>query len=134
VHLNLERARAAADCTSRRWREGLARIKSAGIEVATGPSHTKVAAVAAAIEGARAVSMRINASEWRWLLNTYGDRDAGKLSQALLGRLAEGSRSVLSIGVGSLGHEIGGYFQAASTKFKSKNFDAGGMGGLRSPH
>jgi hypothetical protein len=30
--------------------------------------------------------------------------------------------------------EIDLYFQAASTKLKSKNFDAGGTGWLRSPH
>jgi hypothetical protein len=50
--------------------DALARIKSAGMKVATSQSHAKVAAVAAAIEGARALSMRINAWEWRWPLNT----------------------------------------------------------------
>jgi Asp-tRNA(Asn)/Glu-tRNA(Gln) amidotransferase A subunit family amidase len=73
----------------------LARIKSAGIEVATSQSDAKVAAVAAAIEGARALSMRINAWEWRWPLNTYRERDAGKLSQVLLDRLAEAERMSL---------------------------------------
>jgi Asp-tRNA(Asn)/Glu-tRNA(Gln) amidotransferase A subunit family amidase len=33
--------------------------------------------------------MRINAWEWRWPLNTYRNRDASKLSRALLDRLAE---------------------------------------------
>ena len=40
--------------------DALARIKSAGIELATSQSHAKVAAAAAAIKGARALSMRIN--------------------------------------------------------------------------
>jgi hypothetical protein len=31
-------------------------------------------------------------------------------------------------------YEIGRYFQAASTKLKSKNFDSGGTCWLRSPH
>jgi len=75
--------------------DALARIKSAGIEVATSQSHAKVAAVAAAIEGARALSMLINAWEWRWPLNTYRDRDASKLSQVLLDRLAEAERMTL---------------------------------------
>src|SRR5207245_2640824 len=55
----------------------------------------KVAAAAAAIKGARALSMRINAWEWRWPLNTYRERDAKKLSQALLDRLAEAERMSL---------------------------------------
>jgi len=42
------------------------------------------------------------------------------------GRTHEGAPEVF--------HEIGGYFQLASTKLKSKNFDAGGTGWLRSPH
>jgi len=33
--------------------------------------------------------MRIDAWEWRWPLNTYRNRDASKLSRALLDRLAE---------------------------------------------
>jgi len=54
-----------------------------------------VAAVAAAIEGARALSMRINAWEWRWPLNTYRERDANKLSRAMLDRLAQAERMTL---------------------------------------
>jgi Asp-tRNA(Asn)/Glu-tRNA(Gln) amidotransferase A subunit family amidase len=69
--------------------DALARIRSAGIEVATGQSHAKVAALAAAIAQARPLSMRINAWESRWPLNTYRTRDAAKLSRAMLDRLAE---------------------------------------------
>jgi Asp-tRNA(Asn)/Glu-tRNA(Gln) amidotransferase A subunit family amidase len=39
--------------------------------------------------------MRINAWEWRWPLNTYRERDRGKLSRALLDRLAEAERMTL---------------------------------------
>src|SRR5262249_30107293 len=35
------------------------------------------------------LSMRINGWEWRWPLNTYRERDASKLSRAMLTRLAE---------------------------------------------
>jgi Asp-tRNA(Asn)/Glu-tRNA(Gln) amidotransferase A subunit family amidase len=66
----------------------LDRLRSAKIEVLTRQSHAKVAAVEAAITKARALSMRINAWEWRWPLNTYRNRDASKLSRAMLDRLA----------------------------------------------
>jgi Asp-tRNA(Asn)/Glu-tRNA(Gln) amidotransferase A subunit family amidase len=75
--------------------EALERIKSAGIEIITSQTHNRVAAVAAAIEDARPLSMRINAWEWRWPLNTYRERDRGKLSRALLDRLAEAERMTL---------------------------------------
>src|SRR5215467_8606938 len=75
--------------------EALERIKSAGIEIITSQTHNRVAAVAAAIEDARPPSMRINAWEWRWPLNTYRERDPGKLSRALLDRLAEAERMTL---------------------------------------
>jgi Asp-tRNA(Asn)/Glu-tRNA(Gln) amidotransferase A subunit family amidase len=55
----------------------------------TRQSHPKVAAVEAAIAQARALSMRLNGWEWRWPLNTYRERDAEKLSRAMLNRLAE---------------------------------------------
>jgi hypothetical protein len=49
---------------------------------------------------------------------------------------AQRSRSALLLDRRRLAsaHEIGRYFQAASTKLKSKNFDAGGTGTVRSPH
>jgi len=75
--------------------KALERIKSAGIEVVSSESHAAVAGVAAAIERARPLSMRINAWEWRWPLNTYRERDASKLSRALLDRLAEAERMSL---------------------------------------
>jgi len=68
--------------------DALARFKAAGIEVLTHQSHAQVAAVEAAIAPARPLSMRINGWEWRWPLNTYRERDASKLSRAMLTRLA----------------------------------------------
>ena len=69
--------------------DALARFKAAGIDVLTRQSQTTVGAVEAAIAQARPLSMRINAWEWRWPLNTYRDRDASKISRAMLARLAE---------------------------------------------
>src|SRR5580704_14169598 len=57
---------AASEGAKAAMTDALARIKSAGIEVATSQSHAKVAAVGLAIEAARALSMRINAWESRW--------------------------------------------------------------------
>jgi Asp-tRNA(Asn)/Glu-tRNA(Gln) amidotransferase A subunit family amidase len=69
--------------------DALARIKAAGIEVLTPQSNAKVAAVEATIAQARPLSMRINGWESRWPLNTYRERDASKVSQVMLTRLAE---------------------------------------------
>jgi Asp-tRNA(Asn)/Glu-tRNA(Gln) amidotransferase A subunit family amidase len=69
--------------------DALARIKAAGIEVLTPQSNAKVATVEAAIAQARPLSMRINGWESRWPLNTYRERDASKVSQVMLARLAE---------------------------------------------
>ena len=70
-------------------RDALARCKRAGIEVLSRESHSKLAAVEDAVTAARTLSMRLNAWEWRWPLNTYRERDASKLSRAMLDRLAE---------------------------------------------
>jgi Asp-tRNA(Asn)/Glu-tRNA(Gln) amidotransferase A subunit family amidase len=69
--------------------DAVARCRAAGIEVLTRQSHAKIAAVETAILQARAITMRLNAWEWRWPLNTYRERDATKLSRAMLDRLAE---------------------------------------------
>jgi Asp-tRNA(Asn)/Glu-tRNA(Gln) amidotransferase A subunit family amidase len=69
--------------------DALARLKSAKVEVLTRQSNAKVAAVEEAITRAWPLSMRINAWEWRWPLNTYRNRDASKISRAMLDRLAE---------------------------------------------
>jgi Asp-tRNA(Asn)/Glu-tRNA(Gln) amidotransferase A subunit family amidase len=75
--------------------DALARCKRAGIEILTRGSDARVAAVEEAIVEARALSMRLNAWEWRWPMNTYRQRDASKLSRALLDRLAEAEAMTL---------------------------------------
>ena len=69
--------------------EAMTQLACAGIDIATRQSHARVAAVEDAIADARPLSIRINAWESRWPLNTYRDRDASKLSRAMLDRLAE---------------------------------------------
>jgi Asp-tRNA(Asn)/Glu-tRNA(Gln) amidotransferase A subunit family amidase len=69
--------------------DAVARIKAAGVDIVTRHSHPKLEGVESAIADARPLSMRINGWESRWPLNCYRDRDAGKVSRAMLGRLAE---------------------------------------------
>ena len=69
--------------------DALARLEQGGITVLTRRSHRGLDAVETAIAPARALSMRINAWESRWPLNTYRERDASRLSRAMLDRLAE---------------------------------------------
>jgi Asp-tRNA(Asn)/Glu-tRNA(Gln) amidotransferase A subunit family amidase len=76
--------------------EALARCKAAGIEILTRQSNAKVDAVEAAIAPARPQSMRINAWESRWPLNTYRERDASKLSRAMLDRLTQAEAMTLA--------------------------------------
>ena len=66
--------------------EIVAKLKSAGIAVATRHDSPHVAAAETAIHGARDLSMAINAWESRWPINTYRARDAGKLSKSMLDR------------------------------------------------
>jgi Asp-tRNA(Asn)/Glu-tRNA(Gln) amidotransferase A subunit family amidase len=75
--------------------DAVARIKAGGIEVVTRQSHARLAALEEGIAGARPLSMRINAWEGRWPLNTYRERDAGKLSKVSLARLAEAEAMTL---------------------------------------
>ena len=80
---------AASPGAKKAMADAVARCRAAGIEVHTRQSHAKVAAVEDAILQARAITMRLNAWEWRWPLNAYHERDAEKLSRAMLDRLAE---------------------------------------------
>jgi Asp-tRNA(Asn)/Glu-tRNA(Gln) amidotransferase A subunit family amidase len=66
----------------------MTRLAHTGIDIITRRSHAQVAAAEEAIVEARPLSLRINAWESRWPLNTYRERDAGKLSRAMLDRLA----------------------------------------------
>jgi Asp-tRNA(Asn)/Glu-tRNA(Gln) amidotransferase A subunit family amidase len=69
--------------------ESLALLSKAGVDIVTRQSHKLVGAVEEAIANARTLSSRINSWESRWPLNTYRNRDAGKLSAAMLTRLAQ---------------------------------------------
>ncbi len=67
----------------------MARLSRDGVDIVTRRSDRLVGAVEDAIANARPLSVRINAWESRWPLNTYRNRDAGKLSRAMLTRLAQ---------------------------------------------
>lgn len=73
----------------RALQELLALLSSIGVDIVTRQSDKKVDAVEDAIANARTLSSRINAWESRWPLNTYRNRDAGKLSRAMHTRLAQ---------------------------------------------
>jgi len=79
----------ATENAKRALLDTIARVERAGVEIVTRRSQAKVAAVEEAIVAARPLSMRINAWESRWPLNTYRERDATKLSRAMLDRLAQ---------------------------------------------
>jgi Asp-tRNA(Asn)/Glu-tRNA(Gln) amidotransferase A subunit family amidase len=64
----------------------IAKLRAAGIAVATRVEDDQVAAVETAIHGAKELSNSINTWESRWPLNTYKARDAGKLSKYMLER------------------------------------------------
>ncbi len=63
--------------------EAAARLKSAGVALASRHESRTVAAVEDAIHDARELSHNIIAWESRWPLNTYRARDLNKLSQAM---------------------------------------------------
>ncbi|HEV2302941.1 MAG TPA: amidase [Stellaceae bacterium] len=63
------------------------RLAAAGIGVARRGEDAGIAAVEAAVANAFELTRGINAWEGRWPLNTYRERDAAKLSRAMLDRL-----------------------------------------------
>ena len=69
--------------------DSVTRLSRNGVDIVTRQSDKLVDAVEQAIANARALSIRINTWESRWPLNTYRNRDAGKLSRAMLARLAQ---------------------------------------------
>jgi Asp-tRNA(Asn)/Glu-tRNA(Gln) amidotransferase A subunit family amidase len=68
------------------------RLQKAGVEILDRRESADIQALEDAIVSARQLSMDINAFEGRWPLNTYRDRDASKLSQSALGRLAQAEK------------------------------------------
>jgi Asp-tRNA(Asn)/Glu-tRNA(Gln) amidotransferase A subunit family amidase len=71
------------------------KLRSAGVAIATRHDDARIAATEAAITGARELSTRINAWEWRWPINTYRSRDATKLSKSTLERGAQAEAMTL---------------------------------------
>ncbi|MFZ0210702.1 MAG: amidase [Roseiarcus sp.] len=80
---------AATPAAKEAFEEALAKLKSAGVTLASRHESEMVAAIEAAIQGARELSMRIMIWESRWPINTYRARDASKLSTATLERCAQ---------------------------------------------
>jgi Asp-tRNA(Asn)/Glu-tRNA(Gln) amidotransferase A subunit family amidase len=76
----------ATDAARQALEEVIAKLRAAGIAVATRVEDDQVAAVETAIHGAKELSISINTWESRWPLNTYKARDAGKLSKHMLER------------------------------------------------
>src|SRR5262249_36774907 len=77
---------------SKRAREALesaiSMVERAGVEVVSRTNHPAIADLEAVMAEALALSNEINTWEMRWPLNTYRHRDASKLSQGMLDRLA----------------------------------------------
>jgi Asp-tRNA(Asn)/Glu-tRNA(Gln) amidotransferase A subunit family amidase len=66
--------------------ETVTQMKSAGIEIRTRHNDDKIAALETALLNAAELSHRCNGWETRWFLHTMRDRDAGKLSRAIMDR------------------------------------------------
>lgn len=74
----------------------LERLRRAGIIIHSAETSQDVAGAEAAIADAMALARDIIAFESRWPLNTYRDRDAGKLSKHMLARLIEAEGMTLA--------------------------------------
>ena len=79
----------------RAFAEAAARLKSAGVALASRHESQEIAAVEDAIADARELSHNIIAWESRWPLNTYRARDMSKLSPAILELAARGEALTL---------------------------------------
>ncbi len=66
--------------------EAVARLNSEGIEIRSRHNDDKVAALETALLNAAELSHRCNGWETRWFLHSMRDRDAGKLSRAIMDR------------------------------------------------
>lgn len=85
----------ATPAAKQEMENALKRLAAAGVEIRTRQSDARVAVVETAIAQARQRSADINAWESRWPLNTYRDRDASKLSEAALDRVAQAERMTI---------------------------------------
>jgi Asp-tRNA(Asn)/Glu-tRNA(Gln) amidotransferase A subunit family amidase len=73
----------------------LDRLIQAGVRIVRRKQHAVLERTEVAVERAMALTMAINGWEGRWPLNTYRARDASKLSQASLNRLATAEKMTL---------------------------------------
>jgi Asp-tRNA(Asn)/Glu-tRNA(Gln) amidotransferase A subunit family amidase len=76
--------------------EGVARIESAGVEIASRYDDPAIAAIERELQQAFPLSNRINGWETRWFMQGCRDRDAEKLSLLLRARLKESEALTLS--------------------------------------
>jgi Asp-tRNA(Asn)/Glu-tRNA(Gln) amidotransferase A subunit family amidase len=70
-------------------------LEQAGVEVLGRRDNVLVEAAEAALQRAMPLTRKLNAWESRWPLNTFADRDAGKLSRTMLDRLGEAEAMTL---------------------------------------
>jgi Asp-tRNA(Asn)/Glu-tRNA(Gln) amidotransferase A subunit family amidase len=70
----------------------LERLRTAGVEILFPETCPELAAVEQATADARAVTLGLNAWEWRWPLNAYLARDAAAVSQSSRDRAEAGRR------------------------------------------
>src|SRR5271155_1326496 len=78
----------AAPAARAAFEAAVARLADAGITLTDRRSDPAIEEVEAAVANAAPLTRTINAWEGRWPLNTYRDRDVGKLSRPALERLA----------------------------------------------
>jgi len=76
----------ATAAAKERLNEAVAQLKSEGVEIRTRHNDDKVAALETALLNAAELSHRCNGWETRWFLHSMRDRDASKLSRAILDR------------------------------------------------
>ncbi len=77
------------------FEEAAAKLKSTGVTLESRHESENVAALEAAIQGARELSLRMIIWESRWPINTYRARDASKLSKATLERCTQAEAMTL---------------------------------------
>ena len=86
----------AGDAAKQHMAEAHARLKSAGIAVATRRNDPRIEAIETALVNAHPLSNRINAWETRWFVRGCRDRDAEKLSRIMQERLKESEALTLA--------------------------------------
>jgi Asp-tRNA(Asn)/Glu-tRNA(Gln) amidotransferase A subunit family amidase len=87
---------AATPAAKEAFEDALAKLKSAGVTLESRHGSDKVAALEAAIQRARDLSIRIMIWESRWPINTYRARDPSKLSKATLDRCLQAEAMTLN--------------------------------------